>query len=61
MPEISPPPPTLASTVVTPGACAASSSPVVPAPSTVSGWSKACTGRAPLPAAHCSLAASASA
>jgi hypothetical protein len=60
MPDSNPPPPTAAMIVVASRACRCSSSPVVPAPSMVSGWSKAGTGSAPLAATQSWLTASAS-
>ena len=61
IPPISPPPPTATSKVSTPGASACNSSPTVPWPSKVSGWSKAWTAMAPVAATCASLAARASA
>ena len=61
MPESSPPPPTAGQHGRRGRGLRVSSSPVVPAPSTVSGWSKAWIGSAPRPAAQAWLAASASA
>jgi len=61
MPPMRPPPPTATSSASSPGACSSNSRPTVAWPCSVSTWSYAWIGHAPLFSTHASLAASASA